>query len=270
MRKIIFVVTGALLSSSFALADAGVDRIRAKGRSDVVTIEAERVFVPQGFDDNDTTPEVVMDFAFPNNCYNVGPAKLDHVDYEKQQIFVRQQAYKYSGCICAQLYSRHFKAVELPQLPSGNYQVLSENSHGEWIVRGTLPIAPKPERSPQETPDDYLYLQVGQFGLTTADKNFPFQSQAESSSAAPVLVMDGLIPDSCTSFSRVDKHVDLEKHVIEVLPILQRDESLPCSQVQERKQVRVPLENLGLVSGERYLIHIRSAGGVGHNLVVTM
>ena len=96
----------------------------------------QKVYVPQGFDDNDVV-QFVVEGEFPNTCYSVGRAFVQlHV--EQRAIIFYLEAFEQLGkCLPAKT---HFtKVVDVGILPVGIYTIYPfkdlENSMGTIKVR---------------------------------------------------------------------------------------------------------------------------------------
>ncbi len=116
----------------------------------------EKIFIPEGFDDNDNI-EVVLHGNFPNTCYTVGRASAT-VDNENHEIVVKATAYKYPGKLCLQSITPFIQTVTLGLLNEGNYTVRmadKQNLQKEMLV----------SKRKTESADDYLYATVENAGL---------------------------------------------------------------------------------------------------------
>ncbi|HYX31958.1 MAG TPA: hypothetical protein VE954_02505 [Oligoflexus sp.] len=131
-----------------------------------VPAEIEKIFIPQGFDDNDNV-EVVLHGKFPNTCYQVGNTEAK-VDPQARTVTVSATSYKYPGAFCIQSVTPFLQTVKLGMIPEGNYQVVySKNQQ----VRNSLEVS----RRKTESPDDYLYATVENASI---DVNFESGKQA--------------------------------------------------------------------------------------------
>lgn len=116
-----------------------------------VPAEIEKIFIPQGFDDNDNV-EVVLHGNFPNTCYQVGNAEAK-VDAEARTVTVSATSYRYPGTFCIQSITPYIQTVKLGLIPEGDYQVIYSK---DQQVRSSLQVT----RRKTESPDDYLYATV--------------------------------------------------------------------------------------------------------------
>jgi hypothetical protein len=116
-----------------------------------VPAEIEKIFIPQGFDDNDNV-EVVLHGNFPNTCYQVGNTEAK-VDAASRTITVSATSLKYPGTFCIQSITPFIQTVKLGLIPEGDYQVIYSK---DQQVRSSLQVT----RRKTESPDDYLYATV--------------------------------------------------------------------------------------------------------------
>jgi hypothetical protein len=116
-----------------------------------VPAEIEKIFIPQGFDDNDNV-EVVLHGNFPNTCYQVGSTEAK-VDPVSRTVTVSATSLKYPGTFCIQSITPYIQTVKLGLIPEGDYQVIYSK---DQQVRSSLQVT----RRKTESPDDYLYATV--------------------------------------------------------------------------------------------------------------
>ena len=87
-----------------------------------VTAPVEKLFVPEGFDNNDNV-EVVLHGEFPSTCYNVGQTKAT-VDKENKLIKVEATTLYYPDVYCIQSITPWIQSVKLGVLDTGEYEVV--------------------------------------------------------------------------------------------------------------------------------------------------
>lgn len=118
----------------------------------LVPAPVEKVFVPQGFDDNDNV-EVIMHGHFPDSCYKTGPATVTE-DIEAKQIKITVSSYRYSDTNCMKMIVPFIQSVKLGTLPTAQYKVIV--SAKNRLEPSDLSVGVRNA----ETPDDYLYAPV--------------------------------------------------------------------------------------------------------------
>ncbi len=143
-----------LLSSLIALAAPALMAAPVAVRSlEPIEVPApiEKIFVPQGFDDNDNV-EVVLHGNFPNTCYQVGNTSAT-IDPETKEVVIKATAYKYPGKLCLQSITPFIQTVSLGLMDEGNYTIRSADNKD---VQRTLLVVQRKT----ESPDDFLYASV--------------------------------------------------------------------------------------------------------------
>jgi hypothetical protein len=116
-----------------------------------VPASIDKIFIPQGFDDNDNV-EIVLHGNFPNTCYQVGNAEAK-INPEARTVTVSATSFKYPGAFCIQSITPFIQTVKLGIIPEGDYQVVYSK---DQQVRSSLQVT----RRKTESPDDYLYATV--------------------------------------------------------------------------------------------------------------
>lgn len=115
------------------------------------TAPVDRLFIPEGFDDNDKV-EVVLYGEFPSSCY-----RIDGVDVTKNaqtgRYEISASALRYDGEICAQVITPYIKPVQLGILEAGAYDAVAK---GNENTLSRFEIAPRKT----ESPDDFIYAPV--------------------------------------------------------------------------------------------------------------
>lgn len=217
----------------------------------LVQAPVEKVFVPQGFDDNDKV-EVVVHGHFTSSCYKMGPVNST-VDKANKKILVHAQAYYYPQAVCTQMVVPFIKSVELNEhLPSGNYKVEVINRPAAKTTALVVAKATRPEA------DDYLYAAVQSATIE------------EKTNGEREIILKGQHPfvfQGCVKFSEVKATVGTSG-VIVIQPIthIELDESLCAGSVNNRFEFRKSI-NKAFPSGE-YLMHVRVLDGNAINQFV--
>ena len=229
------VVAGLCTTSVMA---AGSDR-------PVVAVAAEHLFVPTGFDDNDTT-EVVVAGILPNACYSSVKGELV-VDQQNKVITVTPKARIASGP-CLQVVVPFSTVFEVGILAMGSYKVKVAGSD----LERTLTIA----ESSSAGPDDELYASVDNAYVS----DIPAQNRR-------VIVIEGVYTNTCMRWDRTEI-IHKAPDVVEVMPIVKMVDGPACSQVlMPFKGVAVDLPAL---KEGRYLLHVRSMNGTSLNRVFSI
>ena len=210
----------------------------------LVQAPIEKVFVPQGFDDNDKV-EVIVHGHFTNSCYKMGPVDAT-VDNAAKKIVITAAAYYYPGAVCAQMMIPFIKSVEFKGiLAAGKYTISVANRPTAKTSPLSITRATRPEA------DDYLYAAVQSVNID------------EKSDGTRSLVLKGQHPyllQGCIKLQEVKTYLS-PGGVLVVQPITRiENESEQCrGAVNNRFEYHTPLTT-PLAQGE-YVIHVRALDG---------
>lgn len=198
----------------------------------VEPLQLDRVFIPQGFDDNDNV-QVVVTGTLTDTCWTVGESRTSR---QEDQISLEVDGVR-KGCFCIPVEVPFHKVVDLGTLRSGDYSVrISSETYKLGITHAPTP-----------TQDSRLYANV-------------LSGHVEGTT----LTLKGLHPDKSFYIKEisVSKQEDGTIVVLPVVlqrPIIRDFVTVPFSQkIDIRKYVEM---------GETHLIHIRSMNGTSVNLV---
>ncbi len=220
---------------------------------DSVLVDApvEKVFVPQGFDDNDKVELIVHGF-FTSSCYKMGPAQAS-VNEISRTIEIQAQAFYYPQALCTQLITPFIKSVELDRhLIAGIYTISVKNSPNASAI--TLKIVP----ATRDDADDYFYAQVNSVSIDTL------------ANGTRELVLKGQHPYLLIGCVKLDKILTVvgDDNTIVIQPIAKIVYDDECrGAVNNRFEYRQAFEEK-LESGNTYLIHVRVLNGNAINALI--
>lgn len=225
--KLTFAALSVL--STLALADS-------LGQPTQTAVALQRVFVPEGFDDNDVT-QVVVAGEFSDTCHKVGPTE---VRVEDGKIAVRQTAYKYTEQ-CHRTIVPFTQVVGLGLMRAGSYEI---DDAATSSVLGKLTVATATTASA----DDFLYAPV-----------------VDADVARNEVEIRGTFTDRCTKLTNV--LVKASHDTIVVQPVVKRyGDAAHCEfqRVPFRVRRRLPTD----LRRGMYLLHVRSMSGQAINKIV--
>jgi hypothetical protein len=241
------------LGKSFAAACFvfGFSSLSFAGGAILVQAPIDKVFVPQGFDDNDKV-EVIVHGHFTSTCYKMGPVTAT-IDKDTKKLQVNAEAYYYPQATCLQMIVPFIKSVEVNRhLDAGNYniEVLGRpeaRSMALGIAHTTRPEA-----------DDFLYASVYSASLEQNDQG------------TQEVVLKGQHPymfDGCVKFESIKTYLGLD-NVLVVQPITKIVTGDECvgSNALSRFEEHVTL-GTSLSKGE-YVMHVRVLDGNAINQFV--
>ena len=231
-----YVLTGCLLSSlAFA---SGVQ---------VVPTSIDHIFVPNGFDSNDSV-EVVVTGSFSDTCHSRNGVTIEK---RNQQIILNMSASQRTPVEpeqCLKMTVPFMEVVNLGQLQAGTYQVVSIE-HGK-VLRSEPLIVTEPL---SEAVDNHIYALVERidFGFTGGlGGNALLIAQA---------------PSSCIALDHVE-YVSNGRDTISVLPIMKKVSEV-CDQTISR--IVIPIEyDIEPLKHSEVLLSVRSIDGRSVNALI--
>jgi len=233
-------IIGWILSAS--TVTAAVDLVHPEEK--VVTVEAEYLFVPQGFDDNDNA-QVVLDGWLDNSCHKPHDVKVTKND-ELNTIEVSAQAKLMTGAVCTQALERFTIVADLGMLPPGLYEVYTNPA----VPTKALHI----EEAASAGPDEQQYAHIEEVEV----QFFP----ARKDESRWELVVKGVLGLTCQHLSEIQ--VEDGGDTIVVLPLIEErfEECQPSPRPFVQSVILPDYDDDG-----RYLAHVRGAKGQSINKV---
>ena len=205
-----------------------------------------RIYIPNGFDDNDNT-EVVIQGKLTSTCYHSGDTKVS-IDAKTKNITVDADVLFYPDTFCIQSITPYIQEVKTGILDKGTYKVSYVNDPS---VHETFEVKARTT----ESPDDFLYAPVKNAFV-----------EVNYSTGKQVLKLQGTFPhmfDGCMVIK--DVRVNMEQvDVLVVLPIAEIVHGAICDQqpadrsFQVTKGLSRPFEGEGL-------LHVRTLDGKSLN-----
>lgn len=209
----------------------------------------EKVFVPQGFDDNDNA-EVIIQGRFPNACMKTGPVEKK-IDKVNQIITLRPEVFVYRGEPCAQVIVPFTQRVTFGTLQPGQWKIQVEGLPS--II--PLPLVIEPART--ATPDEFLYAPVEEVVLLPAGLG-----------ERQKLVVSGNWPQTqgrgCFALREIRTHLGADNTLV-VQPISVLLPASQCSASSQRKRAFQGSVILDKPLQSDSLIHVRTLNGESLN-----
>ncbi|MEN9809421.1 MAG: hypothetical protein RLZZ488_988 [Pseudomonadota bacterium] len=209
----------------------------------------EKVFVPQGFDNNDNT-EVIIQGRFPNACMKTGPVGAK-IDTQNQVITLKPEVYVYRGEPCAQVVVPFTQRVTFGTLTAGTWKIIVED------MPAINPLPLEVARARSAAPDDFLYAPVEEVVLLPA-----------GISNRQKLVISGNWPQiqgrGCFSLKEIRTHLGADNTLV-VQPIAELLPAARCSSGSARKRVFQGSVVLDKPLNSDSLIHVRTLNGESLN-----
>jgi hypothetical protein len=208
--------------------------------SQEVSIDAQSVHVPKGFDSNDNA-EVIITGELPSTCYLRPQGKATLVG-EKIQIDLVAQKVSSDDMICITAVVPYVISVPLGNLDDGNYPI-SVNEGGPNPISTNIAV----DRANTRSVDNYNYANV-----TAVVEN-------ENQSVA----IRGIHPSSCMEIERVEIVPNDKNDTLAVLPILKQTQDICDRRI---KPFSFDLDLANFKTGT--LLHIRKLDGQAMNYLI--
>jgi hypothetical protein len=235
-----------LVSATFYLPNVATAETPSVAREPA---PVEKVFVPQGFDDNDNA-EVIIQGRFPNACMKTGPVGAK-IDRQNQIITLKPEVYVYRGEPCAQVVVPFTQRVTFGTLTSGSWKIVVED------MPAVSPLPLDIARARSAAPDDFLYAPVEEVVLLPA-----------GISNRQKLVISGNWPQiqgrGCFSLKEIRTHLGTDNTLV-VQPIAELLPATRCSSASTRKRVFQGSVVLDKPLKSDSLIHVRTLNGESLN-----
>jgi hypothetical protein len=242
----------AFLSAALLLQPVFLFPATAMPENPTVTREpapVEKVFVPQGFDNNDNI-EVIVQGRFPNACMKTGPVGKT-VDHSTRTITLKPEVYVYRGEPCAQVIVPFIQRVTFGTLPEGQWKLSVEG----MPTVNALPLVI--ERARSAAPDDYLYAPVEEVILMPGTLG-----------SRQRLVISGNWPqlqgEGCFTLTEIRTKLGSDNTLV-VQPISQILPASRCARQSSRKRVFQGSVQLDKPLSSDSLIHVRTLNGESLN-----
>lgn len=209
----------------------------------------QKIFVPEGFDDNDNV-EVVVHGHFPNSCMKIGPVEFD-INPDSRVISLRPEVYVYQAPYCLPVEIPFVQKVALGNLAEGIWKVEAER----FPDIHPLPLVIGKARS--AAPDEALYAPVDDVLL-----------MPEPQSQHHRVVVSGRWPQvpegKCFELVNVSSKLGRD-NVLVVLPIAEMKNEGQCQSSVSNKRAFVGGGALNQVISGDVLVHVRVLNGESLN-----
>lgn len=168
----------------------------------IIEAPLDHLFIPSGFDNNDTV-EVVVTGVFPNSCYSRNKVTVDQTD-DTIKIHVNSLLTSpddQSKCLPMQVPFK--EVVNVGNLQAGSYKVVANEASSN--LKDSLEVT----EAPTNSVDDHIYAQVDYIDLGFAG------------GAGGSAFLMAQLPSPCLEFDRVE-YVSNGKDTLSILPIMKK------------------------------------------------
>lgn len=230
MKKIISSLI--LLSSLSISASTPVERL----------VPVDHVFIPAGFDSNDTV-EIVVSGFLPNLCHKSPEAEVEF-DGENININVSSLFYQDTNPFCPSMIVPFEETVKLGLMDKGNYKI-KVNGKSPWELNEKMKI----NESTSNAVDNFHYAYVSNIDKQTNVKE--------------EVILKGYNPSDCFVLDRID-HLSNGKDSYSILPKMKQVSSFcPMKMVPFSYKWKVPTE----LKRNKVLLHVRTMNGESVNTI---
>lgn len=214
---------------------------------EVIVSPVDHLFVPQGFDNNDSV-EVIVTGKFPNPCFIKN--KIDVV-VQDTLISIKVTALKRednSSELCEPMAIPFKEEITVGNLQGGDYQIVV-NEGSRYIQKDKLTVGV----SSSDSVDDHLYpiveyVELGFTGGLGGDA-----------------ILIAKSPSDCVAFDHVE-YISNKKDTISILPVMKKTGPV-CNERRTRMEIPVRFDVKSLPHSE-VLLYVRSIEGKSVNAVI--
>lgn len=214
----------------------------AFARPEIVPAPVKHLYLPNGFDSNDTV-EVVVTGTFPNTCYARNEVKVD-VKEEIIDIQITAVAHEksYPAIRCPDMNVPFKEVVHIGNLQGGTYQVVVNNQ-----IKDELNIA----EASSSSVDDNIYAAI-EWVEDMGGNNY---------------VLHGWRYSNCIDIDKVEV-ISNNKDTISILPVMKQLSTFcPMKMMPTRYPVKIDFSSMKMRSP---LLHVRTMDGKSVNTIVEL
>lgn len=205
---------------------------------DQVSVGADTLYVPNGFDNNDNVV-LMLEGSLPDSCHQLAQISVDR-DEDQKTVTIQVNAWHEQRPQCAPGPFPFQSEVEIGTMNDGSWKVDVQNTSIEELL--TI------SRASTTGQDDYLYAPVEGVEVMRND------------SGALVAKLTGLITADCVAYK--ETQILNQGKVLVLLPIMEvRSTDCNPANILLSEEVELPV---GQAPGH-YLLHVRSLNGKALN-----
>jgi hypothetical protein len=212
----------------------------AWAQPDVVPAPVTHLYVPAGFDSNDTV-EVVVTGNFPNSCYSRNDVKVDVRD-EEIAVTVTAVSHEKSfpAARCSDMLVPFKEVVHIGNLQGGDYKL---------IVNNRLTDS----------------LRVGEASSNSVDENLYAAIEWVEEKGGNNVLLHGWRYSNCIDHDRVEVKSN-DKDTLAILPVMKRlSDFCPMKMMPVRYPVKLDFASLKM---RQPLLHVRTMDGKSVNAII--
>lgn len=230
-----FLLVGLVLSS-----------FSAWSMGETVMAPVDHLYLPSGFDSNDTV-EVVVTGSFPNACFSRNDVKVsvkeDVIDIKVTSISHEKM---FPSARCIDMVIPYKEVVHLGNLQGGEYKV-RVNDGSEFSLKDKLFIS----EASSNSVDDHIYAAI-EYIERKSENDF---------------ILHGWRYSNCIDLDRVEV-VSNEKDTLSIMPVMKQLSTFcPMKMVPTQYPVKLDFSTLKM---KQPLLHVRTMDGKSVNTIVPL
>jgi hypothetical protein len=230
---------GILAVCTLALSFGAVAQIKK------VWAPVDHLYVPKGFDNNDSV-EVVVSGFFPTPCYSHNKVE---VDTKKNIVKIRMTALLSDDHFkwCPEMVVPYFETVSVGNLKAGEYKVVV-NSENKNFLKGKIGV----DEATSSAIDEHVYA---------------FVEGIERVGSTNEFILKAVEHSDCLALDRIDAF-DNGQDVVSILPIMKRVK-FGCNPQEKKVEYRTQIDFTNM-KGDKALVHVRTMTGKSVNGLVDL
>lgn len=214
--------------------------------TEVIVAPVDHVFVPEGFDNNDSV-EVVVTGTFSNTCYSRNQVQVKVVD-ETIKISIDALNNTKKSKNCAEILVPFKEVVSIGNLQGGNYTIVV-NEKSRYELKDQLKIA----AASTNNVDDHIYALVEYIDL----------GFVESGDAMLV----GWNPSDCLELDHVE-YISNKKDTLSILPVMKKVSDF-CP--MKMTPIHIPIKyDRNAFNSDKILLYTRTIEGKSVSTLVNL
>ncbi len=205
----------------------------------------DHLYVPKGFDNNDSA-EVVVSGFFPTPCYSHNKVEVNNkrnTIHIKMTALLSDDHYKW----CPEMVVPYYEVVSVGNLRAGEYKIVV-NSENKNFLKGKIGV----DEATSNAIDEHVYAFVDGIERVGSTNEFLIKATEHS---------------DCLALDRIDTF-DNNEDVVAVLPIMKRVK-FGCTP-QDKKVVYRTKIDFSNMKTDKALIHVRTMTGKSVNGLVDL
>lgn len=212
----------------------------------IVTAPVDHLYLPEGFDSNDTV-EVVVTGKFPNTCFSRNDVQVQVLE---DQIDIQVTAVSHEKTFpisrCPDMAVPFKEVVHIGNLQGGEYAV-KVNANSPFSLKDKLTVA----EASSNSVDDHIYAAIEWVERKGGNK----------------AILHGWRYSNCIDIDKVEM-ITNKKDTLSILPVMKHlTDFCPMKMMPTRYEVELPLNTMKM---KQPLLHVRTMDGKSVNTIINL